>query len=260
VPRDAKLHEILEAGAREHYVDALLYDHEYKRRRADVIFYRAIVERGPILELGCGTGRLLIPLVRDGHEVVGVDHSQHMLARCSERLERAKLHAMLVRADFRNLDLGRKFPLVVCPFNAFMHLYQRRDVEQFLDGVRRHLAPRGRFAFDVMNPDLAWLARDPLRRWARTRFRHPRTGEPMVYSTTLAWDGPRQLAMMRIYYQRERGGRERSVRLVHRYFFPQELEALLHYNGFAVERHDGGFCGEELATDSEEQVIIARAV
>src|SRR5439155_1181079 len=162
-----KLDEILEAGAREHYLDALLYDHEYKRRRHDVRFYRLLGQQfgGPILELGCGTGRLLVPLARDGLEVVGIDHSREMLDRCRERL---------------------------------------------------------------------------------------------IYSTTLTWDGPRQLAFMKIYYQPERGGpkKEKSVRLVHRYFFPLELEALLHYNGFRVERVDGGFFGEELATDSDEQVLV----
>lgn len=276
------LESALFAGTREHYVDAALYDHEYKRRKDDVRYYRRLAEEvglsstAEVLELGCGSGRLLVPLARDGHRVTGVDLQRTMLRRCEERLERAgraaRARATLVQGDFRALELRRRFPLIVCPFNAFMHLYTRADVERFLAAVRRHLRPGGLFAFDVMNPDLAWLSRDPQRRWARTRFRHPKTGERMIYTTNLIWDGALQIAFMRIYYQPERGGRERLgprrrrggrqaekiVRLTHRYFFPLELEALLHYNGFRIEAHDGDFAGGELETASEEQVLRCR--
>jgi SAM-dependent methyltransferase len=258
------LERALYAGTREHYEDAALYDHEYRRRRDDVRWYRALAAEvgGEVLELGCGTGRLLVPLARDERRVTGVDLSASMLKRCRERLTAAgrevAARATLRRADFRSLSLGRRFPLVVCPFNAFMHLYTRDDAERFLAGVRRHLAPGGTFAFDVMNPDLAWLSRDPNRRWARTRFRHPVTGRDMIYTTNLVWDGPLQLAFMRIYYQPAQGGRERVVHLTHRYFFPLELEALLHCNGFRIDRCDGDFDGSELATDSEYQILRCR--
>src|SRR5207248_3044709 len=118
------------------------------------------------------------------------------------RLARIKNHRVtLQRADFRSLALGRRFPLILCPFNAFQHLYTRDDVERFLTGVRRHLRPSGRLVFDLMNPDLAWLSRDPRRRWARTRFRHPVSWERLVYSTDLTYDGALQIAFMRIYYE-----------------------------------------------------------
>jgi hypothetical protein len=115
------------------------------------------------------------------------------------------------------------------------------------------------FAFDVLHPDLAWLARDPRKRWSRTRFRHPRTGRWTIYSTSVTYDAALQIAFMRIYYEAESGGRARVVRLAHRQFFPLELEALLHYNGFAVEAHEGGFDGEELLPESEQQVIRCRS-
>jgi SAM-dependent methyltransferase len=261
----ARLASALRAGTEEHYRDALLYDHEYRRRRDDVRFYQRLApSSGEILELGCGSGRLLLPLCRAGHTVTGVDLSRTMLDRCRARLATAgakvQARATLVRADFRKLALGRRFPLIVCPFNAFMHLYTRQDVEAFLASVRKHLAPGGTFAFDVMNPDLAWLSRNPTKRWARTRFRHPRTGERMIYETDLVYDAPLQIAFMRIYYSPEHGrGREQVVRLTHRYFYPLELEALLHYSGFQVRSHHGDFDGGALATDSEYQVLVCQA-
>jgi len=260
-----RLAAALAAGSSEHYEDAALYDHEYKRRKDDVRWYQALakkeLKRGQaILELGCGSGRTLLPLARDGWRVTGVDASSTMLDRCRARLAKIPdADVQLVRADFRKLRLGRRFPLVICPFNAFMHLYTRDDIERFLAVVRAHLAPGGLFAFDVLNPDLAWLSRDPTRRWARTRFRHPRTGKITYYSTSLTYDAALQIAFMRIYYEPERGGRERMVRLTHRQFFPLELAALLHYNGFVVEAHEGGFDGGALVPESEEQVLRCRS-
>ncbi|HXU69600.1 MAG TPA: class I SAM-dependent methyltransferase [Polyangia bacterium] len=260
-----RLAAALAAGTSEHYEDASLYDHEYKRRRDDVRWYQALAKKelkrgSDILELGCGSGRTLIPLARDGWRVTGVDNSATMLDRCRERLARFRdVRVELVRADFRSLALRRRFPLVICPFNAFMHLYSRQDVERFLEVVRAHLQPGGLFAFDVMNPDLAWLSRDPNRRWARTRFRHPRTGKLTYYSTSLSYDAALQIAFMRIYYEPAGGGRTRTIRLTHRQFFPLELEALLHYNGFSVEAHEGGFDGAPLVPESEEQVLRCRS-
>jgi SAM-dependent methyltransferase len=266
-----RLAAALAAGTLEHYEDAALYDHEYKRRRDDIRWYRALAAREldladrhrPILELGCGSGRTLIPLLRDGWSVTGIDAAPAMLERCRARLRRlppaVAARAELVRADFREVSLGRRFPLVICPFNAFMHLYTRADVERFLSVVRAHLAPGGLFAFDVLNPDLAWLSRDPRKRWARTRFRHPRTGRMTYYSTSVSYDAALQIAFMRIYYEAETGGRTRTVRLTHRQFFPLELEALLHYNGFTIEAHEGGFDGESLVPESEEQVLCCRS-
>ncbi len=268
-----KLAQALAAGTREHYEDAVLYDHEYKRRRDDIRWYQKLAadELGApsvkkpqsILELGCGSGRMLLPLARDGYRVVGVDAAPKMLARCRERVEKAgkavAARVELHEGDFRAIDLRERFQLVICPFNAFMHLYQREDVERFLAVVHAHLAPGGLFAFDVLNPHLGWLARDPHRRWARTKFRHPKTGKAMVYSTSVTYDAALQIAFMRIYYAPESGGRERIVRLVHRQFFPLELQALLHYNDFTVAAHHGGFLGAELLPESEEQAILCRS-
>jgi SAM-dependent methyltransferase len=260
----------LDAATREHYEDALLYEREYRRRRADVNFYRAVARRfagdGPVLELACGSGRITVPLVRDGHRVIGLDVSAPMLAHARARLARlpaaARERARLVRADMRRFALARRFPLVVMGFNAFEHLYTRTDVAACLAAIRAHLAPDGRFVFDVQNPDLRWLARDPRRRWARTRFRHPTTGELVEYSTNHLYDPISQIAFIRFFYQTlddDLGQRRLSVvRLAQRKFFPAELDALLWSGGFAVDERHGGFDGEPLADECEHQVLVCR--
>jgi SAM-dependent methyltransferase len=223
-------------------------------------------EQIPLIELGCGTGRLAAPLARAGHTILGSDVGPAMLARAALRVaglsRRARARVHLVRADMRSLPLPRGFRarLVICPFNAFQHLYTRADVAACLAEVRAHLSPTGVFAFDVLNPDLRWLTRDPNRRWARTRFKHPVSDEQLEYTTNQTYEPISQIAYIRIYYERldsPDGDRHlRVVRLAHRQFFPAELESLLHASGFVMKERWGGFSGEPFEGDSESQVLL----
>jgi SAM-dependent methyltransferase len=257
---------LVDAGSREHYADAAIYDHEYRRRRDDVAWYRALARRvlggpGRILELGCGSGRVTLPLVRDGHHVVALDGSKPMLAAAGARLDRAgaaaRARARLVHADLRDFAVGGRFPLVLAAFNVVEHLYTRVEVAACLARVAAHLAPGGTFAFDVQLPDPRWLARDPRRRWARTRFLHPVTRAPMIYSTNHDYDPISQIALIRLYYARADGrGREKVVHLSQRKFFPAELEALVAASGFRVVERYGDFSSGPLQAGSESQILV----
>jgi SAM-dependent methyltransferase len=257
----------LDRGTEDHYADAALYDFEYRRRRADVNHYRQLARtwagEGPIVELGCGTGRLSIPLTRDGHRVIGVDLSMPMLRRAAAKAAqrpRGRDRLTLLRGDMRRLPLRGRFPLVVAPFNVFQHLYTRGDVLACLAEVHDRLAPNGRLAFDVLHPDLRWLTRDPRKRWARTTFTHPETGERLEYTTNQTYDPVQQIAHIRIYYRSLATDRTRVVHLAHRQFFPEEIPLLLGVAGFGVEARWGGFSGETFDATSDSQVFLCRSV
>ncbi|HTJ84216.1 MAG TPA: class I SAM-dependent methyltransferase, partial [Polyangiaceae bacterium] len=123
------------------------------------MFYvdRAEQSGGPVLEYGCGNGRILIPTARAGIEITGVDLSDTMLADLERRLadepRDVRARVTVKKGDMRSLALRKKFALVTCPFNAFLHLYERSDIERFLARVKAHLAPKGRFLFDISVPD-----------------------------------------------------------------------------------------------------------
>jgi len=264
---------LVEIGAQQHYDDAELYDYEYRRRRKDVRFYRSIAaelcgDGSSIVELACGSGRVTIGLLRGGHHVIGVDNSMQMLARARARIgklgvaKRSRAH--LVRADMRNFATSKRFPLVVMAFNSFEHLYTRGEVAECLSCVRNLLTPDGYFVFDVQNPNIHWLCRDPTKRWARIKFTHPTTGDKMEYSTNHVYDPISQIVLIRLYYARILGngskGPTRVVNLSQRKFFPAELEALLDANGFRVEQRFGDFDREPLHGDAENQVLVSRPV
>ena len=160
----------------------------------------------------------------------------------------------------RSAKLGRRFPLVVCPFNAALHLYTREDVERFLARVREHLAPGGLFVCDLSLPVFQDLLRDPARAYHAPRFRHPTTGEVVRYVEHFDYDRARQVLFVSMEFA-PRGGEARAwmTPLAHRQFFPQEWEALLHYNGFEVERVEGDFHGGPLDRTSDVMFWYARA-
>jgi SAM-dependent methyltransferase len=268
------------AGAREHFEDAALYDFEYRRRRADVNFYRRLVsdrmsfgDPGPVLDLACGSGRLLVPLLRDGHTVVGVDQSPAMLGAARRRLARLapgrRSRALLLRGDLRTLGFRARFAIAVCAFHSVQHLIGDAELLRLFRGAARSLTPGGWLAFDVLPPDPRWLARGNERRWARTVFRHPSTGERLVYTTDHLYDEKRRALHMRLYYQHldERGrpvGRERVVRLCHRQLWPADVKALLARAGFRLFASFGGFDGSALpdgdGLPADEHVYVARLV
>jgi SAM-dependent methyltransferase len=255
----------LEAGSRAHYEDAAYYTATYARRIDDVAYYVALARRtgGPVLEYGVGNGRIALPLARHRVQVVGVDLSRPMLDDARARLSRepAEVRRLvrLVRGDMRSVRLARRFPLVVCAFNTALHLYSRPDVERFLARVRAHLTPRGRFVVDLSVPSLESLTRDPARPYHAPRFRHPTAGVIVKNRERFDYDPVRQVLFVSMEFEPLTDPKKAWVTpLAHRQFFPREWEALLHYNGFEVERVEGDFQGGPLTKDSDVMVWQAR--
>lgn len=250
----------LAAGSAAHYDDPAYYDKTYRSRTEDVAYYVDLAARHDrVLEYGCGNGRILLPIARGGTPVVGVDLSAPMLRDLRGRLRdeppAVRDRVRLRKGDMRSLRLGEKFPLVTCPFNAFLHLYTRESVERFLARVREHLAPRGRFVFDVSIPDAEELVRKPERLYRTAPFQYPGVGR-VRYGERFDYDALRQVLFVSMEFEPERG--ERFVTpLAHRQFFPQELEALLHYAGFVIEKIEGDFAGP-LEPDSLSMVLTTR--
>ncbi len=138
---------------------AAIYDAIYAGRD-DAAFWQAVAAAGgPILELGCGTGRVLVPLARGGAEITGLDLSAQMLERGLARLrsEPAEVRdrARLLVADMTSFDLGRRFAAIICPFGGFQQLLTVEQQLACLDRCRAHLLSRGTLVLDLPNPDPA---------------------------------------------------------------------------------------------------------
>jgi len=276
--KDVFLRADEEAGGREAFEDAALYDFEYRRRRADINFYRRLAGNrmqfapaGPVLDLACGTGRLLLPLLHDGHTVVGLDRSAAMLAAASRRVLRLsaarRQRCLLVRADLRSFACRPRFVLAVAAFHSVQHLYTTTDLQRFLRATRACLVSGGWLAFDVLPPDPAWIGRDPLRLWGRTVFHHPVSGQRLVYTNNHRFDPRKRVLHMRLCYQPldEHGrlaGPERVVRLCHRQLEPSLVKGLLARTGFRLLASFGGFDGRPVDQEpglADEHIYVAAA-
>lgn len=262
---------LLRLGTSEHYEDPELYDFEYRDHRHDVAWYRGLArDRGPgqrIVELGAGTGRISLPLIHDGHHVVGVDRMPTMLDHLRRKRDRLAADAAArlepVLGDITALPLPDACAdLVFAPFNVLMHLYAWEDLLRCFREAARVLVPGGRFAFDVLLPDLEWLTWDPEERHSVTHFTHPRTGASMVYSTNHTYDPHTQVCHVRIYYddapKRPRAFKpppepNQVVHLAHRQIFPEELRHLVAAAGLALDNLGGNFRGTRLGPGVDSQ-------
>lgn len=255
----------LVVGARAHFEDPDYYTSTYANRIEDVAFYAALATehapRGPVLEYGIGNGRVALALARHGVSVVGIDHTKEMLVDLKRRLAEEPIDVRKrIRAkqgDMRTVALGKKFPLVIAPFNVCLHLYDRVDVERFLTRVKAHLAPGGLFVADLSLPIASDLARSPEQAFRTPRFRHPAAGL-VRYTERFDYDPIRQILFVAMEFEPLDGKPAFATPLAHRQFYPQEWEALLHYNGFTVTRVAGDFQGGPLTPTSDVMVTWAK--
>ena len=227
-------------GSLSHYTEPSYYDKCYANRHHDIAFYETqTASAQTILEYGCGNGRIALPLARRGAHVTGVDLSIPMLESFRERLGRepkpVRDRITLVHGDMRKKRLKRRFEVVLCTFNTFLHLYDRGDVEQFLACVRNHLEPEGKFIMDTSLPLIEELARNPGRPYRVPRLKYPPTGQVVRYAEYFDYDPMSQVMRVTMRFEPFDDPKAAwSVLLAHRQFQPQEIEALFHYNGFQV--------------------------
>lgn len=248
---------------------ALFYDHVATGVWGDVGFYvgEAVAAGSPVLELGCGTGRILLPIAEAGVDVVGLDASADMLAIARDKLAASRpdvqRRARLVHGDMRDFDLGQSFALVTIPYRAFLHNLEVGDQLRTLACARRHLAEEGRLILNVFDPSVKKLAAG---RWVTSadrhrEFRHPRTGNRITIREDFRYDLERQrVEGAFVYDEIDATGRVLGTThapLTLRYVFRYEMEHLLGRAGFAVGALFGDFERAAFRAGGE-QVWIAR--
>jgi SAM-dependent methyltransferase len=242
----------------------LLYDHvPLYLERADVGFYveEATRAAGPVLELGCGTGRILVPIARAGCTIVGLDSSRQMLERCRANLTRepaaVQQRVTLHQRDMHDPDLGKTtFPLIIAPFRVFQHLTTIEAQLRLLTTVARHLAPQGRFVFDVFNPRFAILvSADGTERedTPETRLPDGRVFRRSYRIARVRWVDQVSESELIYYVDGERYVQAFEMR----WFLPAELQHLLARAGFRVRQVYGDFARGPLVDGAPEQVVVA---
>ncbi len=213
--------------------------------RPDVAFYveTALTSGGPVLELGCGTGRVLLPIARAGIEIVGVDGSPAMLNVLRMRLdtEPQAVHERVTvgDGDMRRFHLGQQFALALIPFRPFQRLLTVEDQLACLSTIHRHLRDDGRLVFDIFNPSPGMLNAHIGEELADgPEFTMPDGRRVVRKMRLLAHDRFAQVIERELVYNvtTPDGSADRFVhRFWHRNTFRFEMEHLLARAGFEVE-------------------------
>jgi len=244
----------------------LLYDSvPLYAARQDIGFYveEAKATRGPVLELGSGTGRILLPIARAGGTIVGLDSSSNMLERCRQKLaaESAAVRGRvtLQQRDIHDFDLGERFPLIIAPFRVVQHLTTVDDQLRFLAAVARHLAPNGRFAFDVFNPYFAKLVEaDGVERedTPAQRLSDGRTLRRAYRIARVRWVD--QVSESELIYYVD--GKRYVQAFEMRWYLAAELQHLLARSGFRVRAMYGDFARGPVVDGCPELVVLAEKI
>ena len=228
--------------------------------RRDVAFWErlAAAQKGRVLELGCGTGRITVPVARTGARIVGIDRSAPMLARGRQRLRRAGLNnAAVLRGDIRSLPLRTRagFSLVMAPYGILQSLTREKDLQAAIASVHRLLPKGGLFVADLV-PDLPkWDEYDRRTSLAGTRGR----GTQLTLIETVRQDVKRRLTIFDHEYV-ERKGRHRRLHrfsLTFRTLSVPQMSRRLEAAGFRIRAVLGDYRGGPWDRRSDVWVIIA---
>ena len=162
----------------------------------------------------------------------------------------------LDRSDMTDFELNKKFNLILMTGIAFAHLETREEIEGCLSCVKHHLTDNGRFIFDFFNPSLTILTRNPSEQFPHAEYPDPDGNGKVTITESNKYDSATQINKLQLHFKL--GEREESHSVNMRMFFPQELDALLYYNGFEIEHKYGGYNGQPFDSDSGLQIVICK--
>jgi len=216
---------------------------------------------GPILECMCGTGRILIPLAKQGYEVTGVDRSPAMLDRCTLKVdlldEQTQSRIDVIQGDVRDFDAGKRFRLVIVPFNSFLHLPDTKDQERALRNIRDHMDHNALLVMSVFNPNLG----RPERVLIHDGTKITDEGETITKFESQVLDPPNQRTEVHHFYdisQQDKPVRRVTVAFTLRYLLHLEAIELMERCGLRVERVYGDYRLSPFKRNSDLMVLLAR--
>ncbi len=236
--------------------DANIYD-GLNTFLSDLQFYKNWIPKdknAEILELCCGSGRLTVPIAKDGQKITGVDNSKSMLEQAKIKAKNEKLEICFIEADVRNLDLTNKYDLIFIPFNSIHHLYQNQDLFDTLKVVNKHLKDDGIFIFDCYNPNIQYITEAEK---GKNKIAEYKTTDDrkVIIEQTMKYESKTQINRIEWHYTINK--QFHSIQnLDMRMYFPQELDAYLKWSGLNIINKFGSFDEDKFENKSERQIFV----
>lgn len=245
----------------EYKVGDLIYDaNVYDGMNTDLTdlkFYKKWMPKNKdarILELCCGTGRLTLPIAKDGYNISGVDITSSMLKKAKVKASESGLDVEFIEADIRTLELPEKYDLIFIPFNSIHHLYKNGDLFQTFNVVKNHLKENGLFLLDCYNPNIQYITEGEKEQKKIAEYK-TKDGRNVLIKQKMRYENKAQINRIEWYYYINNEF-DSIQNLDMRLFFPQELDSYLEQNGFTIIHKFGNFKEEEFNDSSEKQIFV----
>ena len=236
--------------------DANVYD-GMNTDLTDLKFYKKWLPKNKdarLLELCCGTGRLTLPIAKDGYNISGVDITSSMLEQAKVKASEAGLEVEFIEADIRTLDLPEKYDLIFIPFNSIHHLYKNDDLFKVFNAVKNHLKEGGLFLFDCFNPNIQFMV-DGEKGQKEISEYTTNDGRKVLIKEIMRYENKTQINRIDWHYFIN-GEFDSIQNLDMRMFFPQELDSYLEWNGFNIIHKFGSFEEEGFNDSSGKQIFV----
>jgi SAM-dependent methyltransferase len=216
---------------------------------------------GPVLDIACGTGRILLPCLQAGVDIEGLDFFEPMLKTLRTKAAALGLSPKLHHADMSDFSLPRRYALIMIPFNAFIHNMTQAAQISCLEHCREHLLPGGMFTFDTFFPSLEIVGAPQNTRVLEGELPHPQTGLPMRMYDTRSFD--RVAQEQHSFNELEILAADGAIETVHRsevrarYIYKHEMELLLRVAGFSRWEIYGDFDRRPLTREGDAMIVAA---
>lgn len=244
---------------------AAYYDAEWRDLTQDIPFLLEEARKagGAVLELACGTGRVALPLARDGFEVWGIDNSTEMLKLFEDKLAKSdndiKQRIHISNQDMRDFRFEQRFKLIIIPFNSFLLLTDRKDFDICLRNCLHHLDDDGRFIVDIFSPNFELCAIKEPKMQLLQHFYVPELQKVVVQWEYAKRDMAKQIIDVDFLYEEyDRDGnvskstRSLKTSLIFRY----EMEYLLEKNGFEILNIYGDYDRSPFTAESLQIIFV----
>jgi SAM-dependent methyltransferase len=243
--------------------DGALYDLFLGNIPIGLGFYAGLARaaKGPVLDVACGTGRILLPCLQAGVEIEGLDLFEGMLSRLRQKAAALGLKPTLYQTKMAGFRLPRRYALIMIPFNAFFHNVTTDDQLATLQACRDHLEPGGLLVFDSSFPGQAWIGAPSGKRELEMEMPHPETGLPARMWDTRTFNRVEQLQYS--YNEFELLDANGKVTATYpsqttlRWIYKAEMELLLRITGFARWSLLGDYDGRPLQNETDTMIVQA---
>jgi ubiquinone/menaquinone biosynthesis C-methylase UbiE len=238
--------------------DPKIYDGLNNTKNEDVSFYLKWINEHKIksvLELCCGTGRITIPLAKNGINITGLDINTNMLSEAEKKAITEKVSINFIKGDMRSFSLSTKFQLIFIPFNSIHCLYENNDFVEVLKCIYKHLADDGYLIIDYFNPSISYIVNNQnnsisIADYVTSDGRHVQIHQTMKYDDATQ--------VNRVKWEHIINGTNQTIEsLDMRIYYPQELNYLLQNNKYEINNKYGNYDQSEFIDGSPIQLIIS---